>query len=150
MLGGLLSDKVGVDVNTLVIELSEVKKYVDRLQGSIAQLASELQEIRLSRGALEELSGKSSLETLISLDRRGHTYVRGVISDVKSVIAHIGSDYYAEVPVELAIKLLDKKENDVIQALRMVENELNKALAYYQQLQEILNKVLRSQQAKST
>jgi prefoldin alpha subunit len=145
-----LSDKVGVDVNTLVIELSEVKKYVDRLQGSIAQLASELQEIRLSRGALEELSGKSSLETLISLDRRGHTYVRGVISDVKSVIAHIGSDYYAEVPVELAIKLLDKKENDVIQALRMVENELNKALAYYQQLQEILNKVLRSQQAKST
>lgn len=145
-----MSDKVGVDVNTLVIELSEVKKYVDRLQGSIAQLASELQEIRLSRGALEELSGKSSLETLISLDRRGHTYVRGVISDVKSVIAHIGSDYYAEVPVELAIKLLDKKENDVIQALRMVENELNKALAYYQQLQEILNKVLRSQQAKST
>jgi prefoldin alpha subunit len=145
-----LSDKVGVDVNTLVIELSEVKKYVDRLQGSIAQLASELQEIRLSRGALEELSGKSSLETLISLDRRGHTYVRGVISDVKSVIAHIGSDYYAEVPVELAIKLLDKKENDVIQALRMVENELNKALVYYQQLQEILNKVLRSQQAKST
>jgi prefoldin alpha subunit len=145
-----LSDKVGVDVNTLVIELSEVKKYVDRLQGSIAQLASELQEIRLSRGALEELSGKSSLETLISLDRRGHTYVRGVISDVKSVIAHIGSDYYAEVPVELAIKLLDKKENDVIQALRMVENELNKALAYYQQLQEVLNKVLRSQQAKST
>jgi prefoldin alpha subunit len=145
-----LSDKVGVDVNTLVIELSEVKKYVDRLQGSIAQLASELQEIRLSRGALEELSGKSSLETLISLDRRGHTYVRGVISDVKSVIAHIGSNYYAEVPVELAIKLLDKKENDVIQALRMVENELNKALAYYQQLQEVLNKVLRSQQAKST
>lgn len=145
-----MSDKVGVDVNTLVIELSEVKKYVDRLQGSIAQLASELQEIRLSRGALEELSGKSSLETLISLDRRGHTYVRGVISDVKSVIAHIGSDYYAEVPVELAIKLLDKKENDVIQALRMVENELNKALVYYQQLQEILNKVLRSQQAKST
>lgn len=145
-----MSDKVGVDVNTLVIELSEVKKYVDRLQGSIAQLASELQEIRLSRGALEELSGKSSLETLISLDRRGHTYVRGVISDVKSVIAHIGSDYYAEVPVELAIKLLDKKENDVIQALRMVENELNKALAYYQQLQEVLNKVLRSQQAKST
>jgi prefoldin alpha subunit len=145
-----LSDKVGVDVNTLVIELSEVKKYVDRLQGSIAQLASELQEIRLSRGALEELSGKSSLETLISLDRRGHTYVRGVISDVKSVIAHIGSDYYAEVPVELAIKLLDKKENDVIQALRMVENELNKALVYYQQLQEVLNKVLRSQQAKST
>ncbi|MCC6023033.1 MAG: prefoldin subunit alpha [Sulfolobales archaeon] len=145
-----MSDKVGVDVNTLVIELSEVKKYVDRLQGSIAQLASELQEIRLSRGALEELSGKSSLETLISLDRRGHTYVRGVISDVKSVIAHIGSDYYAEVPVELAIKLLDKKENDVIQALRMVENELNKALVYYQQLQEVLNKVLRSQQAKST
>jgi len=145
-----LSDKVGVDVNALVVELSEVKKYVDRLQGSIAQLASELQEIRLSRGAVEELSGKSSLETLISLDRRGHTYVRGVISDVKSVVAHIGSNYYAEVPVELAVKLLDKKENDVIQALRMVENELNKALTYYQQLQEVLSKALKSQQAKST
>jgi len=145
-----LSDKVGVDINALVVELSEVKKYVDRLQDSIAQLASELQEIRLSRGAVEELSGKSSLETLISLDRRGHTYVRGVISDVKSVVAHIGSNYYAEVPVELAVKLLDKKENDVIQALRMVENELNKALTYYQQLQEVLNKALKSQQAKST
>ncbi len=145
-----MSDKVGVDVNALVVELSEVKKYVDRLQGSIAQLASELQEIRLSRGAVEELSGKSSLETLISLDRRGHTYVRGVISDVKSVVAHIGSNYYAEVPVELAVKLLDKKENDVIQALRMVENELNKALTYYQQLQEVLSKALKSQQAKST
>ena len=145
-----MSDKVGVNVNALVVELSEVKKYVDRLQDSIAQLASELQEIRLSRGAVEELSGKSSLETLISLDRRGHTYVRGVISDVKSVVAHIGSNYYAEVPVELAVKLLDKKENDVMQALRMVENELNKALTYYQQLQEVLSKALKSQQAKST
>lgn len=136
------------EVDSLVIELSEVRKYVERLQGTMSQLASELQEIRLSRTAIEELLNKGSLETLISLDGRGHTYVRGVISEVKSVIAHIGSNYYAEVNSDLAIKLLNDKEGDALQALRMIEGELNKVLTYYQQLQETLNKVLKEQQEK--
>ncbi|MCS7108188.1 MAG: prefoldin subunit alpha [Sulfolobales archaeon] len=136
------------EVDSLVIELSEVRKYVERLQGTMSQLASELQEIRLSRAAIEELLNKGSLETLISLDGRGHTYVRGVISEVKSVIAHIGSNYYAEVNSDLAIKLLNDKEGDALQALRMIEGELNKVLTYYQQLQETLNKVLKEQQEK--
>ncbi|MCX8186324.1 MAG: prefoldin subunit alpha [Sulfolobales archaeon] len=136
------------EVDSLVIELSEVRKYVERLQGTMSQLASELQEIRLSRTAIEELLNKGSLETLISLDGRGHTYVRGVISEVKSVIAHIGSNYYAEVSSDLAIKLLNDKEGDALQALRMIEGELNKVLTYYQQLQETLNKVLKEQQEK--
>ncbi|MEM0453416.1 MAG: prefoldin subunit alpha [Sulfolobales archaeon] len=138
-----------VEVDSLVLELSEVRKYVERLQSTISQLASELQEIRLSRAAIEELLNRGSIETLISLDGRGHTYVRGVISEVKSVVAHIGSNYYAEVGSDLAIKLLNDKESDVLQALRMVEGELNKVLTYYQQLQETLNKVLREQQEKA-
>ncbi len=136
------------EVDSLVLELGEVRKYVERLQDTVSQLISELQEIRLSRGAIEELVSKEGLETLISLDRRGHTYVRGVVSNVKSVIAHIGSNYYAEVSGELAIKLLNDKEGDVMKALRMAEGELNKVLAYYQQLQETLGKVLKEQQEK--
>ncbi len=137
------------EVDSLVLELSEVKKYVERLQNTISQLASELQEIRTSKAAIEEILNKVGLEMLISLDGRGHTYVRGVVNEVKSVIAHIGGNYYAEVSGELAIKLLNDKENDVMQALRMVEGEMNKVLAYYQQLQETLSNILREEQKKA-
>ncbi|MEM0361733.1 MAG: prefoldin subunit alpha [Sulfolobales archaeon] len=137
-----------VELDSLVLELSEVRKYVERLQATISQLASELQEIRMSKAAIEELVNKGSLETLISLDGRGHTYVKGVITEVKSVIAHIGSNYYAEVGSDLAIKLLNDKEGDVMRALRMVEGELNKVLTYYQQLQGALNRILKEQQGK--
>ncbi len=137
----------GADVEALVAELAEVRKYVESLQNSIAQLASELQEIRISREALEYISSQpGGGETLISLDRRGHTYVKGVISETRLVVAHIGSNYYAEVPVDLAVKLLNEKESDVMRSLQMVQGELNKILTYYHQLQEAINKALREQQ----
>lgn len=144
-----MSESSRADVESLVAELAEIRKYIESLQNTISQLASELQEIRLSKSALEALSGRRDVDTLISLDRRGHTYVRGLITEVKSVVAHIGSNYYAEVPVEVAVKLLNEKEGDVMRALQSVEGELNKVVSYYQQLQEALGKALKAQQIKS-
>lgn len=141
-----MSKESSAEVESLIAELAEVKRYVDRLQGTIAQLASELQEVKLSRGALEELSSLGSIESLISLDRRGHTYVKGVISNTGSVVAHIGSNYYAEVPIDVAIRLLNNKEGDIVRSLQAVQLELNKILTYYQQLQEAVSRVLRGQE----
>lgn len=145
-----MSREGSAELESLIAELAEIKKYVESLQNTITQLAAELQEVRLSRGALEALSNLGSIESLISLDRRGHTYVKGVIGATNTVVAHIGSNYYAEVPVAVAIKLLNDKESDVMKSIQLVQGELNKVLTYYHQLQELISRALSRREVESS
>jgi len=141
-----LSDKasqgIAVSLDALMAELAEARKYIEALEGQINQLNSELVEIISSREFISELNTRDIKELIAPADRRGHVMVKVTPITRDRVIAHIGLEYYVELPLDKAIEVLSKKESDVKKAIDALQSELNNAVRYYRQLQAIVNAAL--------
>jgi len=141
-----LSDKasqgIAVSLDALMAELAEARKYIEALEGQINQLNSELVEIISSREFISELNSRDIKELIAPADRRGHVMVKVTPITRDRVIAHIGLEYYVELPLDKAIEVLSKKESDVKKAIDALQSELNNAVRYYRQLQAIVNAAL--------
>ena len=141
-----MSDKasqgIAVSLDALMAELAEARKYIEALEGQINQLNSELVEIISSREFISELNTRDIKELIAPADRRGHVMVKVTPITRDRVIAHIGLEYYVELPLDKAIEVLSKKESDVKKAIDALQSELNNAVRYYRQLQAIVNAAL--------
>ena len=136
------SQGITISLDALMTELAEARKYIEALESQINQLNSELVEIISSREFISELNTRDIKELIAPADRRGHVMVKVTPITRDRVIAHIGLEYYVELPLDKAIEVLSKKESDVKKAIDALQSELNNAVRYYRQLQAIVNAAL--------
>jgi prefoldin alpha subunit len=129
-------------IEALVAELGRVEEYLRVLQQNLGVILQELEEIRIAREALEGLKNYSSNEILISVDRRGLVYVKGLVSSRDVVLTHIGGEYLTELPLERAFKILEEKESDLKKALDSLNQEINEARQVYERLYNALNTLI--------
>jgi len=143
---------IAIPLESLIAELSEVRKYIDALQAQINQLTVELNEIGNSRNFISEIKS-GAREIIVPTDRRGYVLTKARLEFTDKVIVHVGLDYYVEVPLEKAMDVLVNIEKDLRDTINTLQRELNNATIYYQQLQSIVNKALeqaRTQVARKT
>ncbi len=131
--------KIVVSLDALVAQLNELKGYITSLQAQVDQVLAELRELRSSEDAVSELKTRKPEELLAPADRRGHIMLRVIPSDKEKVVAHVGQNFYAEVPLEKAIGILLEKEKELRSLLGALQKELGKAMQYYKQLESVIN-----------
>jgi len=147
----LSSQKTSSDeqrIQALATELSRVEEYLRVLQQNLGILLQEIEEISIAREALEGLRKFQSNEILIGVDRRGHVYVKGMVTSKDKVLAHIGGEYLAEVSIDEALKILDNKESDLRKSLEALNQEIVEASRLYERLQTALSSLLSERDKK--
>jgi len=143
-----MSNEARITLQELAIYMSQLEEYIRRLQDRIAAVTAEIEEVRLSRRTLEELSSlRSESEAFVALDRRGHVFTTCILTRPQVVITHIGTDYYAELPIDKAVSILLNKERDLTLSLQALQAELRKAAKIYEDVQSKLA-ALAAQQRK--
>jgi len=141
----LSSQKISGDeqkIQALATELSRVEEYLRVLQQNLGIILQEIEEINIAREALEGLRKFQSTEILMGIDRRGHVYVKGVVTSKDKVLAHIGGEYLAEVSIDDALKILSDKESDLRKSLEVLNQEIAEASRLYERLQTALSSLL--------
>ncbi len=139
------SQKISGDeqkIQALATELSRVEEYLRVLQQNLGIILQEIEEINIAREALEGLRKFQSTEILMGIDRRGHVYVKGVVTSKDKVLAHIGGEYLAEVSIDDALKILSDKESDLRKSLEVLNQEIAEASRLYERLQTALSSLL--------
>jgi prefoldin alpha subunit len=147
----LSSQKTSTDeqrIQALAAELSRVEEYLRILQQNLSILLQEIEEISIAREALEGLKKFQSNEILMGVDRRGHVYVKGMVTSKDKVLAHIGGEYLAEVSIDEALKILDNKESDLRKSLEALNQEIVEASRLYERLQTALSSLLSERDKK--
>ncbi len=131
-----------MSVEEAITRLAELRKYIEAIQAQIDQATAELEEIRSSTNVITELRKGNVKEFLAPTDRRGHVLLRVSVLSNDRVITHVGLEYFTEVKLEKAIEILTIKEKEVRNALRKMQEELNRVTAIYKQLQDAVNAAL--------
>ncbi len=127
-----------ISLEDLLAQAEYLKKYIDMLQKSIADLTDSLASIDSAKQFLENINEKG--DQLITVDRRGFVLIKGEVKDSSKVTLNIGLGYYAEVSPEHAQKFLDAKRDEINKALQNMVAERDKAATAYYQIAEILER----------
>ncbi len=134
--------QVAIPLDAILAQLAELRKYMEALQTQLNQITGELTEVRTSQKMVAELKTRGPDELLAPADRRGHILLRASPKDVETVVAHIGLNYYAEVPLEKATEILLLKEKELRKVYGDLQRELNQVVSQYQQLEALVNTVM--------
>jgi len=130
-----------VSVEQLLAEVERIKRSIDTLQSAILEVNDSISAISSSKKVLEITKNQTQVEALISVDKRGYLIqkINGILRD--KVLVRLGSKYYAEVDIDTAIRILDKREEELKRVSQSLQVELSKQLQYYNQLVEVLNQI---------
>jgi prefoldin alpha subunit len=137
-------------IEALVSELGRLEDHLRALQQNASIILQEINEIKIAKEALEGIKKYSVEDVLISIDRRGHVYLKGSVSSRDIVLAHIGGEYLAEVSIDDAMKILDDKESELRKALETLNQEMNEVAQLYERLQNTLVALLAEREKSST
>ncbi|QGA54858.1 prefoldin subunit alpha [Sulfolobus sp. E5-1-F] len=130
----------GITLDDLIAQAEYLKKYIDSLQRTQLELLESINSIDSAKQAIETIKSGSK-EMLVFIDRKGYLLAKvgGIIGD--KVTVHLGLSYYAEVDLDSAIKILDKRKDEMNKAAQNLNNELQKAASAYNQIVDILNQI---------
>jgi prefoldin alpha subunit len=132
------SGQIAIDVGALYQQAVELKEYIDTLQKTLTEVLDSIESVKSSKSAIDEIS-KGNQEYIMIGDRKGNVMFKvSNINNVK-VIVHLGLQYFIEVDLQTAKKILDDKElNDYSKALQA---ELAKSIEAYNQLAQVLSAI---------
>ena len=133
------SQKVVVSIEDLLAQADALKKYIDYLQKTYAELQDNIMSIDSSLQALKEI--QNSQELLTIGDKRGNIIFKLQGIEKAKVLVHLGLDYYAEVDPSLAEKILNDKKTELSGVLNDVQRELAKSVEAYNEITEVLNQI---------
>ncbi|WP_338600210.1 prefoldin subunit alpha [Sulfolobus tengchongensis] len=130
----------GITLEDLIAQADYLKRYIDSLQKTQLELLESISSIDAAKQAIETIKSGSK-EMLVFIDRKGYLLARvgGIVGD--KVTIHLGLSYYAEVDLDTAIKILDKRKDEMNKAAQSLNNELQKAASAYNQIVDILNQI---------
>ncbi|AAK40679.1 prefoldin subunit alpha [Saccharolobus solfataricus] len=130
----------GITLDELIAQADYLKRYIDSLQRTQLELLESINSIDSAKQAIETMKSGNK-EMLVFIDRKGYLLAKvgGIIGD--KVTVHLGLSYYAEVDLDSAIKILDKRKDEISKAAQDLNNELQKAASTYNQIVDILNQI---------
>ncbi|ACP55747.1 prefoldin subunit alpha [Saccharolobus islandicus] len=130
----------GITLDDLIAQADYLKRYIDSLQRTQLELLESINSIDSAKQAIETIKSGNK-EMLVFIDRKGYLLAKvgGIIGD--KVTVHLGLSYYAEVDLDSAIKILDKRKDEISKAAQNLNNELQKAASTYNQIVDILNQI---------
>ncbi|ACP48159.1 prefoldin, alpha subunit [Sulfolobus islandicus Y.N.15.51] len=130
----------GITLDDLIAQADYLKRYIDSLQRTQLELLESINSIDSAKQAIETIKSGNK-EMLVFIDRKGYLLAKvgGVVGD--KVTVHLGLSYYAEVDLDSAIKILDKRKDEISKAAQNLNNELQKAASTYNQIVDILNQI---------
>ncbi|MCH4814528.1 MAG: prefoldin subunit alpha [Saccharolobus sp.] len=130
----------GITLDDLIAQADYLKRYIDSLQRTQLELLESINSIDSAKQAIETIKSGNK-EMLVFIDRKGYLLAKvGGIAGEK-VTVHLGLSYYAEVDLDSAIKILDKRKDEISKAAQNLNNELQKAASTYNQIVDILNQI---------
>ncbi|BFH74388.1 prefoldin subunit alpha [Sulfurisphaera javensis] len=142
------NQNVVVSLEDLLAQADALKKYIDYLQKTYAELQDNIMSIDSSLQALKEL--QNNQELLMVGDKKGNIIFKVQGVDKAKVLVHLGLEYYAEVDPEFATKVLSDKKAELSSLLSNVEKELAKSLEAYKEIADILNQAQQQLQAQQS
>ncbi|MEM0373977.1 MAG: prefoldin subunit alpha [Sulfolobaceae archaeon] len=130
-----------ISVEQLLNEVERIRRSIDTLQSAILEVNDSISAIASSKKVLEITKSQNQIEALVTVDKKGYLIQRinGIASN--KVLVRLGSKYYAEVDIDTALRILEKREEELKRVSQSLQGELAKQLQYYNQLVEILNQI---------
>ncbi len=130
------------DVQEKLLQYRVLTERLEKLVEQKSLFATRLAEIEVSKGTLEEVKNlKKGTEMLVAIGAM--TYLNTELSTNEKVVVEIGAGVALEKKVEEAIKILEKREKTLREAIEKVSNEIEKTrnlMAVLEpQIQKILN-----------
>ena len=141
------NQKVVISVEDLLAQADALKKYIDYLQKTYAELQDNIMSIDSSLQALKEI--QNSQELLMVGDKKGNIIFKIQGIEKTKVLVHLGLDYYAEVDPAVAERILNDKKAELNNALSSVQKELAKSVEAYNEIAEILNQIQQQLQSQA-
>ena len=141
------TQKVVISLEDLLAQADALKKYIDYLQKTLAELQDNIISIDSSLQALKEI--QNSQELLMIGDKRGNIIFKLQGIEKAKVLVHLGLDYYAEVDPSVAERILNDKKAELSNALNELQRELAKSLEAYNEITELLNQIQQQLQQQS-
>ncbi|TRM81227.1 prefoldin subunit alpha [Sulfolobus sp. D5] len=130
-----------ISLEDLIAQADYLRKYIDSLQKTQLEILDSLSSVDSAKQAIEEMKKGGNPQMMMFLDKKGYALVKVNGATVDKIIIHLGLSYYAEVSPDDAVKILDKKKDELEKAAQTLNNELQKAADTYNQIVDILNQI---------
>jgi len=137
-----------ISVNEAIAKLAELRRYMEAIQAQIDQVMAEIEEIKASTSVVSELRKEWVNELFMPTDRRGHIMIKVTPVTKERVLTHLGMEYFAELSLEKATEVLSLKEKELKDVVRRLQEELDRVVTMYKQLQSAINAALAQAQAQ--
>jgi len=138
-----------ISVNEAIAKLAELRRYIEAIQTQIDQVTAEIEEVKASTNTLSELRKEHVNELFMPTDSRGHIMIKVTPVTKERVLTHLGMEYFAELDLEKAMEVLLMKEKELKDVIRKLQEELDRVVIMYKQLQSAVNAAMAQAQAKA-
>ncbi len=138
-----------ISVNEAIARLAELRRYMEAIQAQIDQVTAEIEEIKASTNTLSELRKEHVNELFMPTDSRGHIMIKVAPVTKERVLTHLGMEYFAELDLEKAMEVLSLKEKELRNVIKRLQEELNRVVTMYKQLQSAINAAIAQAQARA-
>ncbi len=138
-----------ISINEAIARLAELRRYIEAIQTQIDQVTAEIEEIRASTNALSELRKEHVSELFMPADSRGHIMIKVTPVTKERVLTHLGMEYFAELDLEKAMEVLSLKEKELRDVIKRLQEELDRVVTMYKQLQSAVNAAIAQAQARA-
>lgn len=129
-----------ISLEELIAQADYLKKYIDSLQKTQLELLDSINSIDSAKQAIEAMKSGNT-DIMVFIDKKGYLVAKVSGIQINKVTVHLGLSYYAEVDPDTAVKILDKRRDELNKAVQSIGNELQKAASAYNQIVDILNQI---------
>ncbi|BDB97240.1 MAG: prefoldin subunit alpha [Saccharolobus sp.] len=129
-----------ISLEELIAQADYLKKYIDSLQKTQLELLDSINSIDSAKQAIEAMKSGNT-DIMVFIDKKGYLMAKVSGIQINKVTVHLGLSYYAEVDPDTAVKILDKRRDELNKAAQSIGNELQKAASAYNQIVDILNQI---------
>lgn len=112
------------ELRKAIVELRSFETIMNELRSRYQIVIASINDLQVSKSALEEIS-KAGEGVELFLDIGGGVYGKAVLKDTSKLLVNAGSGILIEKSFEEAIKLIDKRLNELSNARNSIEIQMN-------------------------
>lgn len=112
------------ELRKAITELRSFESIMDELRSRYQIVIASINDLQVSRSALEEVS-KAGEGVELFLDMGGGVYGKAVLKDTNRFLVNTGSGILIERSLEDTLKLVEKRLNELNNARGSIESQLN-------------------------
>ncbi len=134
----IMSQQVQVDAASLLSQAQALQDRIAALQSTIAQLEQARLNVLRSIDTLKALNSDSML---VPSDPDYNALINVKPLEPEKVITKLGGNIYAKIPVEEAVKILEKRANTIEKQLQFLVREYEETAKALESIQALLQQL---------